>query len=499
MKDLIISSSDYNHITHMIDEAEISVRFGNEVYFLMCDSRFGYCACNIRGSGFKCSRCEKFVGDLLRKCSPGVKVITMEQKTEAEISNEVQKIRFDYHTIDDIKDLEYKGAKVGLGCLSAYITHCRNNDPLFDDEFRKYFDKLLKVACYFAEFQLRMIKDVKPDRIQLFNGRCLENRSAVDFALQRHILLKCCEQRRIFPHYFVKRSFYNALPHDIAKNKTMINDLWSDGSLPPEEKERIGRRFFESKYNHTYSGDKDYAINQVAEKLPQNWDRSKKNYVIYNSSEDEFAAIGAEYDHGKVFVSQYEGVLHIANMFKERSDVNVYLRIHPNLSKIKYKYHTALLGLDKQFENFFVIHGDSDISSYALMREAYRVITFGSTAGIEASYIGKPVIALSRNWYSGMDVCYEVETVKEMEQLLLTNHLGPKPQIESIKCGYTLMNPNLPGYSFFDYNISDFTFLGRRLRRYALAKYLGSATLYALVGWIGEALCKKDAVPCKER
>ena len=278
----------------------------------------------------------------------------------------------------------------------------------------------------------------------------------------------------------------------------MINDLWEDQSIPIKEKELVGRSFFESKYNHTFSGDKDYTINQVASKMPDNWDKSKKNYVIFNSSEDEFTAIGDEYDKSKVFRTQYEGILYIANFFKDRDDVNVYLRIHPNLSNIRYRYHTDLLGLADQFCNFYVIRGDSNVSTYALMQAADKVITFGSTTSLEASYMGKPVITLCRNSLSGIDICYEASSVEEVRKLLMADELKAKPQTESIKCGYFLMPPNLPSYSFFDYNCSDFSFLGKTLRQYNLAKYLGSSKLYAIVGWIVGYPFWETKLPLKE-
>ena len=101
MKDLIISGSDYNHITHMIDEAEISARFGNEVYFLLCNHHFGYCACNMRGSSFKCSRCNHYVKGLLKKCSPSIKVIEMDDQMKEQLSEEVGKIESDYNSSGD--------------------------------------------------------------------------------------------------------------------------------------------------------------------------------------------------------------------------------------------------------------------------------------------------------------------------------------------------------------------------------------------------------------
>ena len=75
MKDLIISSSDYNHITYMIDEAQISAWYGNDVYFLLCNPNFGYCICNMLGSGFKCHRCVKYARRLLQKCTGNISIL----------------------------------------------------------------------------------------------------------------------------------------------------------------------------------------------------------------------------------------------------------------------------------------------------------------------------------------------------------------------------------------------------------------------------------------
>ena len=269
MKDLIISSSDYNHITYMIDEAEISTRYGNEVFFLLCNSHFGLCACNLYGDTFKCFRCARYARRLLKKCSEGVKVIEPDQAMMETIDKEVDKVKFDYHSINDIKGLEYKGARVGYGALSAYLTESRNNNALVDEAFRAYFDKLLRVACRFAEFQYRMIEEIKPDRIQLFNGRTLETRPASNYAMQRHILLRSCENWKVFPHCSQKRIFYNSMPHSIENNQRMINSLWDDPSIPVEEKERIGRRFFDSKYNHTFNGATDgFSFAEPARMIP---------------------------------------------------------------------------------------------------------------------------------------------------------------------------------------------------------------------------------------
>ena len=151
--------------------------------------------------------------------------------------------------------------------------------------------------------------------------------------------------------------------------------------------------------------------------LPENFDRSKRNVVIFNSSEDEFISVGREFDKYKIFETQLDGIIAILDKLKG-SDINVFLRIHPNLTTVKTKEIDVLLGLDKRYENLTVIPPASKVSTYSLIKNADKVVTFGSTVGVEAVYWGTPSILLGASFYRNLGCCYVPKTLAEAIKLL---------------------------------------------------------------------------------
>lgn len=101
--------------------------------------------------------------------------------------------------------------------------------------------------------------------------------------------------------------------------------------------------------------DKSYVKKQQIGLLPQKWDSQKRNIVIFNSSDDELAAIGADYDSYSLFKSQYVGICSILEHFIGERNFCFYLRMHPNLSQLDNPFVNDLLELADKFDNIIVI------------------------------------------------------------------------------------------------------------------------------------------------
>lgn len=498
MKEVFFLNSSYDRIAYLLDEAEMMARLGHEVTVITCNHNVRRCNSNMTCNKVQCIFCERYTKKLLAKCSSNINVICLTAFSYPNIQDSIERLTFEYNNIEDIKKIKYHDAYVGFGSLSLYISLTRNLNPLMDAEFRSYFDKLLKDTCLMAALQEEAIKRIKPDRISLFNGRFPEVRGALDYALKHNIEIKSCEYTMVYPGRYLKRYFNNSLPHSMSKNVEMINSLWSDKSISELDKDSLGRWFYDSKLNHKYYGDKDYVGGQDKELLPKEWSDKKTNYVIYNSSQDEYVAIGDEYDNGRLFTSEYEGIRHIAELLRDRTDIHIYLRIHPNLKVVKYRYHTDLLKLGDEYPNLTVIPADSKVSSYTLLLKSDRIIVFGSTIGAEASFAGKPVINLCKWVYSGFNITYEPKVVEELDELLLRTNLAPKPQADAVKFGFYYMNPYGSSYTFYNYNQVRFSFLGRNLVAYHHAKLLGSSRLYAIFQFCVSGFFHRAELPLKE-
>ena len=168
------------------------------------------------------------------------------------------------------------------------------------------------------------------------------------------------------------------------------------------------------------------------------------NILIFNSSEDEFASLGEEFEGKSLFESQYVGVKHLISEFKDVEGYHFYLRVHPNLKNVHDKYHTALYDLFEGVSNFTIIPANSPISTYSLIDNCDKVVVFGSTTGPEAVYWGKPTILLSYGAYSYLNICYTPKNTSELRQLILDKSLPAKDKMGAIKYGYYCWNDENP-------------------------------------------------------
>ena len=239
-----------------------------------------------------------------------------------------------------------------------------------------------------------VIDETKPDIVCCYNSRFVYCRPIMDTAEIRGIKHLCYETAYNRQNQQVKIT-YSLTPHSVEGNTAITNQLWESPKYPESEKVKIAEQFFYKRRHSIKAGDKLYVKDQILGKIPEGWDEQKYNILILNSSEDEYAAIGDEFIDKSLFPNQITALKYIAEHYKDRKDIHFYLRIHPNLKNIPYRYHTDLLTLFNQYDNFTVIPGNSTISTYSLIDHSNKVIVFGSTTGPEAAYWGKPVILLS--------------------------------------------------------------------------------------------------------
>jgi hypothetical protein len=168
--------------------------------------------------------------------------------------------------------------------------------------------------------------------------------------------------------------------------------------------------------------------------LPTNWDQGKKNIVIFNTSEFEFAAIDDSRMAG-LYPSQLQGILRIkSSLIGHLSEYHVYLRMHPHLRIASHNENQPFYDLEG--ENLTVIPPESSVNSYALIIHCDCVVTFGATPGIEATFWGKPSILAGPSLYQGLNVTYNPASHEELMELLLKDDLKPKPRLGALIYGY---------------------------------------------------------------
>jgi hypothetical protein len=253
--------------------------------------------------------------------------------------------------------------------------------------------------------------------------------------------------------------FKNALLHDLVYVERDVREGWARARDNPD-REKIAAQFFLDQAGGVARSWFSYVKDQQDGLLPREWDPTKRNVVIFNSSEDEYAAVGDEWKN-PIYQRQLDGLRRIvASLAGVGSDIHVYLRIHPNLAKVKNKDVADLL--DLRADAFTVISPDDPVSTYALIRSADKVITFGSTVGIEAVFWGTPSLLAGQSFYRNLGATYNPRSHEELMELLVAR-LPPKDKEPALMYGYYMNTYGLPFHYFTARDIFEGEFKGQKV------------------------------------
>lgn len=439
----------------LLDEAVKLSKEGNPVHFATCDGINKLCLFNKRGSKAVCGFCKRITKKVI--IDQGLDFISLKDYLK-----ENTQFCFSYNNCKEFRNLKYREVNIGLSIMSSYVSMTRNMTPKIDDISRPFFNQHLSQNVNFVDSIYNLVETIKPDILYTFNGRFEENRPIYDISRYLHITCRLTEVvNRNGKRY--KVIFENSLPHSIKENKIRREYCWENYPLDVDKKIELGRSFFEKRRTGQDSGDKKiYVANQKEGSIPE-IKKDKINIAIMNSSEDEFSAVGAEWDSLKLFPTQYDGIIFLL----ENSDkkIHYYLRIHPNLKGIPYKYHLLLNELDKKYSNITVIPANSIMSTYTLMEKMDKIVCFGSTMGVESVYWGIPSVLLGPSGYYYDDISYIPSTKEELLKLL-TEKLEVRFNNNVFKIGAYILNKDPlvvdidKQYRYVDFNTSKHLFLG---------------------------------------
>lgn len=434
MKKLYYSSCSCTapHIGVVIDDIKSSLEHGDEVYWAYCRGALSSCWSNRNGHKGLCNLCHYMYKVFHHNYVPDANLLPIGKD---EITHMERDIRI--NSQKEVHDFEYKGIKIGMSILSTYYGFTRDLDIKDFDSFKAYCIPLMCEICDLSDYAFQLVDAIKPEEIIVINGRHFSNRFMYDISKQKGISYKALELINVLPP-FKRTSYIGELPHSIDLRTKYAEDLWKNSRESYEKKKEVACSFYNRRRNGDLVADvKAYVAGQQKGLLPTDYDEGKRNIAIFNSSPDEFAAIGGEWDQGLMFVSQYEAIKYILE--HSSNDFHYYLRIHPNLAGVNHKAHMELYQL-AQYENISIIGPEERISTYTLMEKCEKALTFGSTMGVEACYWGKPSIMIGHAYYEKLNVCYLPKSKEELICLIAKPDLKPKPIEGALKYAYFLLD-----------------------------------------------------------
>lgn len=411
------NSIDKNKVGPILEQIEIALSKGEQITLIYCNKIISSCSLNPNSNFFLCKACCSNFSRIFSKFLNNKNILITDLKNYLDL-NINYPIELDTaNTLSQFQDIYFdnKIFDVGWSVVSSHVSRTRDISNNISVKHVKNLRENVKSSINIYLLFNKYIADTKPEKIIIFNGRLFETRPVLRICQKLGVYCSVIEISGQSGINWVE--YKNSLPHNLQKYSKKLEDHWESNSST-KDRDKIGHDFYHLRRNGKATNDRSHIDIQNINQLPENFDKSKNNIVIFNSSEDEIFSIGPSWR--KKFKSQYDAVVYISNLLILDDKYFIYLRMHPNLRNIKSDFIKELLALDS-LDNVEVIPPTSTICSYSLLDASNSIITFGSTIGIEATYWGKPSLTLSDCFYSGINGAYSVFNMDIMKFILSKN------------------------------------------------------------------------------
>lgn len=440
--------------SHYETELEIItdlVAEGNEIIQVYCNAQLPNCDLNPFMELGKCEHCLTKHNNGFDLLKGNVRRIPLHEINEID-KKKVADIQTSFSSLAELKNLKIDSFELGIGIINSLVAITRDPDPSlikFAPTLKNY---IIGSAGLYYSF-LNMIEIHKPDRVYLFSGR---------FAHTQAVFSACKETNT---ECYIHERGSNLLKYSVTPNFT-ITDLdfnfkavltaWDNSA--ENERLTLGNLFYENRRKGIIQNWYSFTKEHVSQ-FPENWNPSKRNMLILHSSDDELSTAWHN-DSGNLFTDQISAIRAIGEYFNDQNDLHFYLRIHPNFKSVNSPRKAELYALD--YNCFTIIPAESNISTYLLMDSCEKSISFGSTAGIEATMWDKPSILVGNSFYKGLGSTYEPSSPEQLFTMI-KSYLNPLPKEGALKYGYYMETFGIPFKHFKSIDIGKGLFNGKEI------------------------------------
>lgn len=439
----------FNILQTLIDE-------GHEVYYITCLKSFKSCGFNTHGYKYMCDLCEYRFNKTSRQINGLYTTVKMQELLSEEDLAIAKEFIQSAGTIN--KNTFFENFDVGESVLSSYISKTRDMDM----ELNISKDILPQIAEQAITVYLsvkRFLINNKIEEIFLFNGRWDYYRAV--FRAAHALNIPCNVYENFRPGGYIEL-YGNNFPHLIRNFQNKVDSTWNKEHNDEFKKKEAGD-FFVRKRNGEVIRDRSYTTAQLKAFLPGELVTDKKIISLFTSSDDETAAVGGDEYANPYFKDQLEGIEYVAEVVAHMPDYILAIRVHPNLSGLNYGYLSRLTALKNKFPGIILINPESKVDSYALMDISEKIISFGSSIGVEAVYWNKPLILLSKSFYFYSEIAYQPRHKEDIPGLL-KNYLEPKSKEGAEKIAFYFMSGGVKAaYYDFDLKTKKYYFKNKRL------------------------------------
>jgi hypothetical protein len=418
------------HFETDLELVQLHLDQGDEATVISCDAALSFCEADERHDFSACAQCVARSRQGLKRLSRPVKVLKLSELIlqARQTMQGLARLPRDYDSFDALYKLKVDQFDIGAAVLSSLNSVLEEREP--DPSAHPKFTRASLAAAYAAYAAFDHYLEQNPcDLVYLLNGRLANFRAALRACNKHQVRCLVHERGANLESYSLAE---NTMPHDPAYiNKDLIDTLKKAQSA--EQKRAVAQEFYTERRSGRVANWVSFTDYQVQGSLPEGWLEAPVRIAVFTSTESEFGCLG-EYYPTPVYPSQIEGLEKIlAELARENFGGIVTVRMHPNSVRTQCDFTDRLQALPYSFLR--VIAPEETADSYALLLSAQKVLTWGSTIGIEAAYWGVPSILAAWAEYGNLGSTYNPTSHAELMDLL-RRPLAPKPIDGAIDYGF---------------------------------------------------------------
>lgn len=382
----------------------------NRVYILFCDSTLESCPPNNTKIKVICDLCQYYqISSYKKHLSNKANLIKLELKPEK------NKKKFYFKNYNELKDFKFDNVPLGLLVSSDLITFFKDSNLKYD-EVEEIANKKLEASILLYKKSLEIIKKNNIDIVYSWNGR----RGSDGPVLYAAKKLNKRYYSYISSHnskYIIEKKSLNI--HDLKIAKNEIKNIKLKKIFKNKENiKKYSKKAFNSLSKGEATNFKMFVGINKKEYSALNYNKKKKIITIFTSTLWEHSSLGKEWDleFNNKKINFYDLLNQIVNNKKILKSHDIIIKWHPYHSYSSVNEKNEIEKFIKKNSHVKNYRYYENVSTYHLIKISDKVITIGSTTGVEYSYLtSKKLILLGPSYYEDLNF---VQRCKNMNQLI---------------------------------------------------------------------------------
>ena len=310
-----------------------------------------------------------------------------------------------------IRELGYKGASMGRSILQV---HPDFKTPIRDDYIwpRRWVSAAMRSYGWTFDQTQALIRAQGLTAVIVYNGRFMHDQAAAAAANSLGIQVLYYDNGGLDTDFDLTA----ASTHDWTHLQTRMIDLFRRFSDPNhqdfyKEVDETSVQWFLNRQEHTEPGI-DLFLGGQRQGYLGDLPIAEQLVVFFSSSGDEIVELDVNW--AEHLGSQEEALSALARACAARPGTKLVVRTHPHMrikpadDQARWTEVVERAGVDLH------LGPHSSVDSYALMRAADIVFTYGSTSGVEAAFLGRPVVIMGPSAYDRLGFGKKISTESEI-------------------------------------------------------------------------------------